>query len=351
MTSVGTSPGIPPGARVAGPEARSATLAYHGSAARRRRQRAPRLATEVATPGSARFRHFLRPRGIQARFGPPPAAAAAVRSWLRGQHLTIRPTLGDGLLLPAAGTVGRIEAAFRTTIDRVRLADGRTALVEPAAPGSASIPASLGVRRHRPQQPAPAPAPTWPPARFPAPEPAARPAPPGTCTPRPGSLTPTVFQPAVPPARLRAAHHRGSVRAGRLRQPRHPGVQPLLPGASGRAPGAGGRRHQRRGVRERHSGSYRGHRGHRGHGAAGENPRLRGAPVGRGAVPGRRLRGHRPAEPRPGREQLLGWLRAADRGSHRPPRGATVPGDGPAGPVDDGGHRGLRLGELPERGE
>ena len=140
MTSVGTSPGIPPGARVAGPEARSATL--HITVALRAADASGlrRLATEVATPGSARFRHFLRPRGIQARFGPPPAAAAAVRSWLRGQHLTIRPTLGDGLLLPAAGTVGRIEAAFRTTIDRVRLADGRTALVNRRPP---EVPASL----------------------------------------------------------------------------------------------------------------------------------------------------------------------------------------------------------------
>jgi subtilase family serine protease len=140
VAPVSTAPGIPPGARVTGPEARSATL--HITVALRSADPGGlrRLAGEVSTPGSARFRHFLRPRQIQARFGPPRGAAAAVRAWLRSQHLVTRPVLGDGLLLPARGPVARIEAAFRTTIDRVRLADGRTALLNRRAP---EVPASL----------------------------------------------------------------------------------------------------------------------------------------------------------------------------------------------------------------
>jgi len=140
MTPVGTAPGIPPGARVTGPEAGSATLhitvALRSADARGLR----RLATQVAAPGSARFRRFLSPRQIRARFGPPRPALAAVRAWLRRHHVTTRPALGDGLLLPATGTAGRIEAAFRTTIDRVRLAGGRTALINRRPP---EIPAGL----------------------------------------------------------------------------------------------------------------------------------------------------------------------------------------------------------------
>ena len=140
MVPVGTAPGVPAGARITGPEASSArldiTVALRSAHPRGLRQ----LATRVATPGSAGFRHFLTPRQVQARFGPPRGAAAAVRAWLRSRHLSTRPTLGDGLLLPVTGSVAAIEAAFRTAIDRVRLADGRTALLNRQAP---RVPAGL----------------------------------------------------------------------------------------------------------------------------------------------------------------------------------------------------------------
>ena len=140
MTPVGRAPGIPPGARVTGPEARSATLHITVALRSADPRGLDRLATEVSTPGSAGFRHFLRPRRIQSRFGPPRGAAAAARAWLRRQGLTPGATLGDGLLLPVTGPVARIEAAFRTTIDRVRLADGRTAMLNRRAP---EVPAAL----------------------------------------------------------------------------------------------------------------------------------------------------------------------------------------------------------------
>ena len=141
----GTSPAsaggrVPPGARITGRDAGSATLHITVALRSARPRSLARLAREVSVPSSARFRHFLRPRRVQARFGPPPRATAAVRAWLRRHHLATRPALGDGLLLPAAGPVARIEAAFRTTIDRVRLADGRTALLNRRPP---RVPAGL----------------------------------------------------------------------------------------------------------------------------------------------------------------------------------------------------------------
>src|SRR6202042_370279 len=103
MTPVGTAPGIPPGARVTGPEASSATLHITVALRSADARGLSRLAAQVATPGSARFRRFLSPRRIQARFGPPRSALAAVRAWLRRHDVTTRPALGDGLLLPATG--------------------------------------------------------------------------------------------------------------------------------------------------------------------------------------------------------------------------------------------------------
>ncbi len=140
MTPVGRAPRIPPGARVTGPEARSATLHITVALRSADPRGLDRLATEVSTPGSARFRHFLRPRRHPSRFGPPRGAAAAERGWLRRQGLTPGAALGDGLLLPVTGPAARFEAAFRTTIDRVRLADGRTALLNRRAP---EVPAAL----------------------------------------------------------------------------------------------------------------------------------------------------------------------------------------------------------------
>ncbi len=140
MTPIGTAPGIPAGARISGPEARSATLRITVALRPADPGGLARLAAEVSTPGSAAFRHFLRPGRIQARFGPASGAAAAVRAWLRRHDLATGATLGDGLLLPASGPVARVEAAFRTPIDRVRLADGRTALLNRRAP---EMPAGL----------------------------------------------------------------------------------------------------------------------------------------------------------------------------------------------------------------
>jgi subtilase family serine protease len=93
-----------------------------------------RLAAQVSTPGSALYRHFLRPRQVQEGFGPPAAVAAALRAWLRGRGLAAGPTSGDGLLLPATGSVAQVEAAFHTTIERVRLAGGRIAYMNRRAP-------------------------------------------------------------------------------------------------------------------------------------------------------------------------------------------------------------------------
>jgi subtilase family serine protease len=104
---VGEAPALPPGASVAGPESSSATL--HVTVALRSADPSGLnlLATQVSTPGSPQFRHFLSPAQVQQRFGPPAGAAASVSAWLRSQHLSTGPALGDGLLIPATGSTAR----------------------------------------------------------------------------------------------------------------------------------------------------------------------------------------------------------------------------------------------------
>ncbi len=87
MSPAAAVPRIPPGATVTGPEAGSARLHITVALRSAHPRGLDRLATEVSTPGSARFRHFLGPRRIRARFGPPGDATVAVRTWLRSEGL------------------------------------------------------------------------------------------------------------------------------------------------------------------------------------------------------------------------------------------------------------------------
>ena len=190
MVPVGPAPGIPPGAGITGPEAGSASLRITVALRSADPSGLRRLASRVSSHGSAGFRHFLRPCQVQARFGPRRGAAAAVRAWLNRHHLSTRPALGDGLLMPATGSVAGIEAAFRTRIDRVRLPGGRTALLNRRAHGCPLI-CAAGCPPSSASAPCTCRGPASRPEPFPGPGPAAPPGPPGTSTRPPGWLTPT----------------------------------------------------------------------------------------------------------------------------------------------------------------
>jgi len=126
-TPVGRAPMLPAGARVLGPAPRSTKLQVTLALRSRDPGGMEKLALQVSTPSSGGYRLFLRPRQVQARFGSSPTAVSALRSWLRGYGLTVSPTSGDGLLLPATGSVAEIEKAFATSIQLVRLPGGRLA--------------------------------------------------------------------------------------------------------------------------------------------------------------------------------------------------------------------------------
>ncbi|HXQ60994.1 MAG TPA: protease pro-enzyme activation domain-containing protein [Acidimicrobiales bacterium] len=87
----------------------------------------------VSTPGSPSFRRFVTPGEFAARFGPGAAAVAAVRSWLRGEGLTLGATARDDLLVPVSGSAARLATAFGVGFEEDRLPGGRL-VREPTAP-------------------------------------------------------------------------------------------------------------------------------------------------------------------------------------------------------------------------
>jgi subtilase family serine protease len=143
MKAVGSAPRLPAGARILGPAAASTTLRITVALRSQDPAGLQRLAQQVSTPSSARYRGFLSGRQVQARFGPPAGVLAALRSWLRGHGFAVRPASGDGLTIPASGSVGDIEKTFQTPIRRVRLASGRIAHVNSRPP---AVPARLRSR-------------------------------------------------------------------------------------------------------------------------------------------------------------------------------------------------------------
>ncbi len=94
----------------------------------------------TSDPASPDYRHYLGPGQFATRFGPSPATVEAVRGWLASQGLTVGPTAGDGLEVPASGPASSVEAAFATTLAQVRLASGARAFTTSSTP---SVPASV----------------------------------------------------------------------------------------------------------------------------------------------------------------------------------------------------------------
>ena len=131
---VGSASALPNGARELGAAPRSATLRITLALRSRDPGGLASLAGQLSAPSAGRHRRFLNPRQVQARFGSSPAAVSGLRSWLRAHGLIVMPPSGDGLLLPATGSVAGIEKAFQTPIRLIRLPGGRVAHVNSRPP-------------------------------------------------------------------------------------------------------------------------------------------------------------------------------------------------------------------------
>ena len=95
--------------------------------------------TEVSTPGTALFGHYLTPGEFAARFGPRPQALSGVEAALRGAGFSLVHSYPGGLFLTARGTVGGAETLFSTRLVTGVTPNGTVML--PAIPPS--LPPSL----------------------------------------------------------------------------------------------------------------------------------------------------------------------------------------------------------------
>jgi len=91
----------------------------------------------IYAPGTPDYHAFLTPSELAQSFGPPASAVSAARAYFGGFGLTASPS-PDHLLLTVTGPSARVGAAFGTTFEQYRSADGRWFVSHPTA---ASLPA------------------------------------------------------------------------------------------------------------------------------------------------------------------------------------------------------------------
>jgi subtilase family serine protease len=98
-------------------------------------------ATQVSTPGSALYGHYLTPAQAMASFGPTAAQISAVKSWLTGAGLSVTSVKNEiGGYVAVTGSVAAAAKAFGVTFGTYKGPDGKT---DRAPEQSATAPAGV----------------------------------------------------------------------------------------------------------------------------------------------------------------------------------------------------------------
>jgi hypothetical protein len=121
---VAPKPLIPHGAKQLGPVSPSATVAGSVVLQPRDEGALADFISQVTDKHSALFHHYLTPGQFAARFGPTPASIAAVKAQLQASGMTVTNVARDGLVVGFKAPASRVESAFRTGLQRYRLANG-----------------------------------------------------------------------------------------------------------------------------------------------------------------------------------------------------------------------------------
>jgi hypothetical protein len=105
---------------------------------------------QVTDKHSPLFHHYLTPSSFAERFGPTPSTIEAVKSQLQASGLSITSVARDGLIVHFQAPASRVEAAFRTGLERYRLSNGaigqaRTAPVQVPATIAKDVTAVVGL--------------------------------------------------------------------------------------------------------------------------------------------------------------------------------------------------------------
>ncbi len=131
---VGTAPAHPTGSHVLGALSGSTPLHITIGLDPRDPAGLTAYATEVSTPGTSLYHHYLSVAEFADRFGATPATIASVRAALIAEGLTPSAASANGLSLSVSAPASTLARAFDTSFQRVRLHGGRTAYANTAAP-------------------------------------------------------------------------------------------------------------------------------------------------------------------------------------------------------------------------
>ncbi len=99
-----------------------------------------RFLSDLTTPTSPSYRHFLTPQEFATRFGASDATVSRVRHYLRGYGLRVRELNSAHSLLEMSGSTSDIARAFATPVETVRMSDGS---LRAQFARSATLPADL----------------------------------------------------------------------------------------------------------------------------------------------------------------------------------------------------------------
>jgi subtilase family serine protease len=131
---LGSAPAVPADAHIAGALATSTPMHITVTLKSRDPAGLAAFAGAVSTPGSPLYRRYVTPAQFAHRFGATPSSVRAVESSLKAHGLAAGPVSPNSLSIPVTATAGRVSQAFSTSLARVAVASGKTAIVNQQAP-------------------------------------------------------------------------------------------------------------------------------------------------------------------------------------------------------------------------
>jgi hypothetical protein len=137
---IGRAPAIPAGAVARGVLPRSSVISATVALQPRSSAALSAFVESVATPGSRNYHHYLTVAQFARRFAPGVVQVASVRDSLEADGLHPGPMAANGLSFDVTASAGTMSRAFATSFRRYRLAGGRTAFANTAAP---AVPANV----------------------------------------------------------------------------------------------------------------------------------------------------------------------------------------------------------------
>lgn len=131
---IGAVPRVPGNSQALGALAPSAHLNVSVALAPRDAAALQRYAAAVSTPGSGDYHRYLSVAAFRSRFAPTGAEIAAVRTALSAEGLSASAASANGLEITVTGSAQQFSEAFSVSFDQLRLAGGRVAYTNTAAP-------------------------------------------------------------------------------------------------------------------------------------------------------------------------------------------------------------------------